>query len=1555
LDCNDARLNGTGSGIGIYNLGFDNVTLDECQVGHYHEGIHLESNSINKITNSGVFLNYYGFYLDHSDNNNLTENYATFNTQSGFKLTFSNSNKLTKNMANWNEYYGIDLDYSDGNEISGNTANSNDFTGIRLDHSDHNTVIDNTANSNDFTGIELATQSNENFLHNNTANSNAGSPSSDGIKLILSNNNILSNNTANSNNESGVYLSGSRENTLIGNELNSNNKHGIILSGDVIFNSRDNLIIENTVNYNEIGLYIKTTYSFNNTVNMNNFCSNVLYDIKNEGSNVGDLNNCDITDNWDDYGDTGCAIKCPVCRSCEECTNKLNSGLYDMVTLITNITDDYQNCIDFVSNDTVFDCNDHAIDGDDITLDIDDFGIRIKGTNNTIKNCIISDFSWGIDLANASGNVITDNTIISNTPGPFNMGAGVYLWGSDSNDMNNNMINDNYYGIIIINSNNNTINSNIVCENDQLDFNVVSGTENVGDENVCTFLNGWNDTGTVGCSYSCIAITACYSCEDCNTKLNNFDYVTLAANIINHVGDCITFGKNNTVFNCLGQRIDGDQSGNDKGIYIDQKSGNTVRNCEVIQFHDAIHVSSSSENRIDDNTLQYNTGNGIYLYNSPDNDIINNFINENNEYGIELDTSSGTYMHFNDIASNVYGGIILQFSDSNTITSNDIVDNMDNAGIRGFWSNVNTIAGNNILDNYYGIILEHSSSNTLNQNLICSSYHSDIHVYESSGNSGINNRCDIADEWNDIGTTGCTHKCIEQGELGWYTYNYGLSFNNPGGERLSYGDCWNYNDNCAPGWGGYYGNYKETFGSCDVCNCVDLPGDAGWCNGWGPLALAYYPIYRWLGALVAQCTGMSITSLEFYYGDKDVKDYDFSASKVRHLQYEGELKEHIAAMQGKVVSGEMIDFYLHEDAYWSNPFSTSHILTHIRNDLNQDPPRYGTIMIIEDAGIEEFLWGIFAIPNFPKAHTVVVDTIEDINDEIVRIYVYDSNRENWANTNPNLIPGFNKDNFPHITINKTSERYYFETDEGDLWNNTAYEPFDRMGYMPYSILRGDVDRPEEYDIAIIGILAALGSADGQIEDTEGRVLGFMENRSFINEMPDATILPIYGESDSEYPAPEVFALPRDDYKIRVMGHGDGNYSSFISNGLYSFTIQNVTIDNTTKDNISIHYGDGIMPDTMSFETSDAEKQYSVEIVKNIVQGQNGFGRIFKVNNTTISAGSKAIFTLDLASNSLIYTNHGNEAITYSVEFQTTEIPEGEEGYYIINKKFPSTSIHDILIGPMETHVLTPTDWMDLNESEVNLTTEECDNDICGSGENWYNCPEDCELDWDGDGVNDTYDNCWYVSNPDQNDTDSDYVGNVCDNCIEVSNPNQTDPNLDGYGVRCDPDVDNDGNTTSADMDICYQAWGTRPGDDYWNPDCDFVDGNDIIDIFDIIFIEMRLGTTPGPSYGSNADQDGWIDERDNCWYAQNPDQNDTDGNCPLPTYTEDPRCGDACELEGDTNGDCYVDILDLIILSNAFGSTPEKPNWDERPDLKEDNKIDVFDLSILGKNFGKEC
>jgi len=56
---------------------------------------------------------------------------------------------------------------------------------------------------------------------------------------------------------------------------------------------------------------------------------------------------------------------------------------------------------------------------------------------------------------------------------------------------------------------------------------------------------------------------------------------------------------------------------------------------------------------------------------------------------------------------------------------------------------------------------------------------------------------------------------------------------------------------------------------------------------------------------------------------------------------------------------------------------------------------------------------------------------------------------------------------------------------------------------------------------------------------------------------------------------------------------------------------------------------------------------------------------------------------------------------------------------------------------------------------------------------------------------------------------------------------------------------------------------------------------------------------------------------------------------------------------GDVNGDGRVDMIDLTIMNEAYGSTPGKPNWNSNCDLNNDNRVDVIDLFNLSKNFGK--
>ena len=59
------------------------------------------------------------------------------------------------------------------------------------------------------------------------------------------------------------------------------------------------------------------------------------------------------------------------------------------------------------------------------------------------------------------------------------------------------------------------------------------------------------------------------------------------------------------------------------------------------------------------------------------------------------------------------------------------------------------------------------------------------------------------------------------------------------------------------------------------------------------------------------------------------------------------------------------------------------------------------------------------------------------------------------------------------------------------------------------------------------------------------------------------------------------------------------------------------------------------------------------------------------------------------------------------------------------------------------------------------------------------------------------------------------------------------------------------------------------------------------------------------------------------------------------------------KLIGDINDDGTVNVDDLILLSQAYGSTSQSPNWNPNADLNGDNTINKTDLSLLTSNYGK--
>ncbi len=109
-------------------------------------------------------------------------------------------------------------------------------------------------------------------------------------------------------------------------------------------------------------------------------------------------------------------------------------------------------------------------------------------------------------------------------------------------------------------------------------------------------------------------------------------------------------------------------------------------------------------------------------------------------------------------------------------------------------------------------------------------------------------------------------------------------------------------------------------------------------------------------------------------------------------------------------------------------------------------------------------------------------------------------------------------------------------------------------------------------------------------------------------------------------------------------------------------------------------------------------------------------------------------------------------------------------------------------------------------------------------------------------------------------------------------------------------------------------------------------------------VEESMGAEIFSVYGlvyKNADGDFVPNFLDNCWFATNPGQRDTDGD----------GFGNACDPDIDNN--CVVNFLDFVFYPPAFGSQEGDPNYNINVDFNEDGSVGFLDLHRFIDYFGQ--
>ncbi|MCX9083200.1 MAG: right-handed parallel beta-helix repeat-containing protein [Candidatus Methanoperedens sp.] len=474
---------------GFYLNDADGVTIEGFTIQNANHGIYLRSSSNNNITNCTAYNNsYYGIYLYSSSNNNTITNCTAYNNNKyGISLSSSSNNNITNCAVYNNSDYGIYLYSSSNNNQITNCNVYNNHYGILLYYSSNNNQITNCNVYNNHYGISLYSSSNNNQITNCTAYNN----SYYGIWLYKSSNNNITNCAAYNNSYYGIYLRSSSNNNITNCNVYNNSWYGIFL-----WASSNNNITNCTAYNNSHGIYLSSS-SNNNTISKNTANSNYLQGISIDSSKNNVISNNVVNGTTANVAYSS-GIYLYKSESNKILDNLVTSNTRDGIYLysscnyntLTNNTASWNGKapsttgsgirLGFASNNTIDKNTANSNTQNGIYLQQD------SNDNKITKNQISNNKQIGVGVCKDTGdaapkrNILSNNTITSNK-------RGILLYQSDGNTVANNTVTGNtLHGICLDSSPNNNLVYNNYFNNPTNYF--VSGGSG----------NKWNTTKTLG-------------------------------------------------------------------------------------------------------------------------------------------------------------------------------------------------------------------------------------------------------------------------------------------------------------------------------------------------------------------------------------------------------------------------------------------------------------------------------------------------------------------------------------------------------------------------------------------------------------------------------------------------------------------------------------------------------------------------------------------------------------------------------------------------------------------------------------------------------------------------------------------------------------------------------------------------------------------------------------------------------------------------------------------------------------------------------------------------
>lgn len=284
VDLDGHRIVGDGGtdDFGVFNPGFEGVTIRNGSISNFDAGVYVIAASRNKIQkilatehNDGILLEsversvvqgstvvrntFTGIFLFNTDRTKVKGNTVTGNGGDGLLLVGSSKNKLLRNTSSGNGDEGIEVSAASSdnilekNRITGNgddgllveasmrnrfetnTMKGNEAAGVRVEGSaDDNRFLSNRVTANDQNGI-VVSSSDGNVFKENNASGNGGA----GILLDSTEGSSVKANVTSKNVANGIWVLGGTDNSVIGNTAHRNGEDGILSSTNQVTISKN--------------------------------------------------------------------------------------------------------------------------------------------------------------------------------------------------------------------------------------------------------------------------------------------------------------------------------------------------------------------------------------------------------------------------------------------------------------------------------------------------------------------------------------------------------------------------------------------------------------------------------------------------------------------------------------------------------------------------------------------------------------------------------------------------------------------------------------------------------------------------------------------------------------------------------------------------------------------------------------------------------------------------------------------------------------------------------------------------------------------------------------------------------------------------------------------------------------------------------------------------------------------------------------------------------------------------------------------------------------------